>query len=86
MIKFKLDKNIFNAPESLQELNFKFLHQLEFGTNFNFHPLRKATLQKTNLALTDQIQTWQKVQSNAPDKFSKVEFKFSVLTDTWHEI
>ena len=32
----------------------------------------------------DQIQTWQKVQSNAPDKFSKVEFKFSASTETWH--
>ena len=40
--------------------------------------------QKTNLALADQIQTWQKVQSNAPDKFSKVEFKFSASTETWH--
>merc|ERR1712130_336169 len=59
-------------------LNF---YQLKLGTHFKFHPLRKSTLLKTNLASADQIQTWQKVQSNAPDKFSKVEFKFSASTE-----
>ena len=43
LIKFKLGKNIFNAPENFQELGLKLSHQLKLGTNFNFHPLRKST-------------------------------------------
>ena len=42
---------------NFQWLNLKFLHQLKFGTNFDFELFEKSTLQKTNLALPVKIQT-----------------------------
>ena len=69
----------------LSKVGFKFSTSTETWHGFDFQSLRKSKLQKTYLALTDQIQTWQKIQSDDSDKFSKVEFKFSASTETWHK-
>ena len=40
---------------------------------------------KNQLSLTQFNSNLQKVQSKAPEKFSRVEFKFFVSAETWHK-